>query len=138
MGNIIKRSLSRTNPAGEQSRKVVPNHTVPGNTSARHHPNGSYLTNRVKTTKYTVWSFVPKNLFEQFHRFANLYFLFIVLLNFVPSVNAVAPGLAVLPVAAVLLVTAIKDGYEDYRRYRLDKKVNHLPCRVYSRYECIL
>ena len=43
---------------------------------------------RIKTTKYTIWSFLPKNLFEQFHRFANLYFLFIVLLNWAPEINA--------------------------------------------------
>ena len=50
-------------------------------TSDSAHPNHQYLDNYVRTTKYTLLSFLPKNLFEQFHRFANLYFLFIVLLN---------------------------------------------------------
>ena len=50
-------------------------------TSDSSHPNHQYLDNYVRTTKYTLLSFLPKNLFEQFHRFANLYFLFIVLLN---------------------------------------------------------
>ena len=47
-----------------------------------------FFSFRIKTTKYTIWSFLPKNLFEQFHRFANLYFLFIVLLNWAPEINA--------------------------------------------------
>jgi phospholipid-translocating ATPase len=29
----------------------------------------------VRTSKYTLWSFVPRNLSEQFRRVANLYFL---------------------------------------------------------------
>lgn len=31
--------------------------------------------NRVKSTKYTIWTFLPLNLLEQFRRIANFYFL---------------------------------------------------------------
>lgn len=31
--------------------------------------------NRIKSTKYTILSFLPKNLLEQFRRIANFYFL---------------------------------------------------------------
>lgn len=31
--------------------------------------------------QYTVWNFVPKNLFEQFRRIANFYFLIIFLVQ---------------------------------------------------------
>uniref|UniRef100_A0A2K5D327 Phospholipid-transporting ATPase n=1 Tax=Aotus nancymaae TaxID=37293 RepID=A0A2K5D327_AOTNA len=65
--------------------------------------------NRLKTSKYTLLSFLPKNLFEQFHRLANVYFVFIALLNFVPAVNAFQPGLALAPVLFILAVTAFKD-----------------------------
>ncbi|NXQ85276.1 AT10A ATPase, partial [Nyctibius grandis] len=92
-------------------------------------------SNRLKTTKYTVLSFLPKNLFEQFHRLANVYFVFIALLNFVPAVNAFQPELALAPVLFILAVTAIKDLWEDYSRYRSDKEINHTECLVYSRNE---
>uniref|UniRef100_A0A665VSN8 Phospholipid-transporting ATPase n=1 Tax=Echeneis naucrates TaxID=173247 RepID=A0A665VSN8_ECHNA len=98
-------------------------------------PNGHYANNKIKTTKYTVLSFLPKNLFEQFHRFANVYFVFIALLNFVPVVNAFQPELALAPVVFILSVTAIKDLWEDYRRHRSDKEINHMDCLVYSRAE---
>lgn len=91
------------------------------------------VDNRLKTTKYTLLSFLPKNLFEQFHRLANVYFVFIALLNFVPAVNAFQPGLALAPVLFILAVTAIKDLWEDYSRHRSDHEINNLGCLVYSR-----
>ena len=48
----------------------------------------SALTPRsIRTTKYTLLTFLPRNLFEQFHRVANIYFLFIVILNWIPVVR---------------------------------------------------
>nr|XP_054307629.1 phospholipid-transporting ATPase VA isoform X2 [Pongo pygmaeus] len=91
--------------------------------------------NRLKTTKYTLLSFLPKNLFEQFHRPANVYFVFIALLNFVPAVNAFQPGLALAPVLFILAITAFRDLWEDYSRHRSDHKINHLGCLVFSREE---
>ncbi|XP_041438313.1 phospholipid-transporting ATPase VA isoform X2 [Xenopus laevis] len=96
-------------------------------------PNRHYAGNSIKTTKYTALSFLPKNLFEQFHRLANVYFVFIALLNFVPAVNAFKPELALAPVLFILAVTAIKDLWEDYRRYRSDKEINHMDCLVFCR-----
>uniref|UniRef100_A0A9L0RSI9 Phospholipid-transporting ATPase n=1 Tax=Equus caballus TaxID=9796 RepID=A0A9L0RSI9_HORSE len=89
--------------------------------------------NRLKTTKYTLLSFLPKNLFEQFHRVANVYFVFIAMLNFVPAVNAFQPGLTLAPVLFILAVTAFKDLWEDYSRHRSDHEINHLGCLVFSR-----
>lgn len=87
----------------------------------------------MKTSKYTVLSFIPKNLFEQLHRFANLYFVGIVILNFIPVVNAFQPGVSMVPVCAILTVTAIKDAWEDFRRYKSDKVINNRESLVYSR-----
>lgn len=96
-------------------------------------PSRPHASNRLKTTKYSVISFLPKNLFEQFHRFANVYFVFIALLNFVPVVGAFQPELALAPVVFILAVTAFKDLWEDYRRYRSDQEINHMDCLIYCR-----
>uniref|UniRef100_A0A8C0G3C0 ATPase phospholipid transporting 8B3 n=1 Tax=Chelonoidis abingdonii TaxID=106734 RepID=A0A8C0G3C0_CHEAB len=37
--------------------------------------------NTIKTAKYNALTFLPLNLYEQFHRLANLYFLFVILLQ---------------------------------------------------------
>lgn len=44
-------------------------------------PNNNYPRNKIRTAKYTPLSFVPKNLWFQFHNIANIYFLLVVILN---------------------------------------------------------
>ncbi|XP_004681541.1 PREDICTED: probable phospholipid-transporting ATPase VD [Condylura cristata] len=97
--------------------------------------SGTYVNNRIRTTKYTLLNFVPRNLFEQFHRVANLYFLFLVVLNWVPLVEAFQKEITMLPLVVVLTIIAIKDGLEDYRKYKIDKQINNLVTKVYSRRE---
>ncbi|XP_033015782.1 probable phospholipid-transporting ATPase VD isoform X2 [Lacerta agilis] len=92
-----------------------------------------YQNNRIRTTKYRLWNFVPKNIFEQFHRAANLYFLFIVLLNWVPVVEAFRKEITMIPLIVVLTIIAVKDAVEDYAKYQLDKKINNIVTQVYCR-----
>lgn len=94
---------------------------------------GSYKNNKIRTTKYSFLSFLPKNLFEQLHRFANVYFIFLAALNFVPVVEAFQAEISLVPILLVLTVTAIKDIWEDYRRFKSDHLINRLLCHVYSR-----
>ncbi|MGH0176901.1 UNVERIFIED_CONTAM: hypothetical protein FKN15_009317 [Acipenser sinensis] len=127
----------------KQSKKESKTRTVHSNllyscAKGDENPNRHYAHNNIKTTKYTLLSFLPKNLFEQFHRFANVYFVFIALLNFVPIVNAFQPELALAPVVFILSVTALKDLWEDYRRHRSDKEINHMDCLVYCRIASLL
>lgn len=127
-----KRSSSRrgTSSRSYPTRVIEPIHLF-SETPQFSHSSAVFVSNRIKTTKYTIWSFLPKNLFEQFHRFANLYFLFIVLLNWAPEINAFGKEVAMLPVLFVLGVTAIKDAYEDRRRYLSDNEINNQTCRVF-------
>uniref|UniRef100_A0A8C3LRP7 Phospholipid-transporting ATPase n=1 Tax=Chrysolophus pictus TaxID=9089 RepID=A0A8C3LRP7_CHRPC len=94
-----------------------------------------YMNNKIRTTKYTLLNFIPRNLFEQFHRVANLYFLFLVVLNWVPLVEAFQKEITMLPLIAVLTIIALKDGLEDYSKYKMDKQINNLLTKVYSRKE---
>ncbi|XP_051504011.1 phospholipid-transporting ATPase VD-like isoform X3 [Myxocyprinus asiaticus] len=93
----------------------------------------TYSSNKVRTTKYTFLSFIPKNVFEQLHRFANVYFLFLGALNFVPVVNAFQPEISIIPIILVMTITAVKDLWEDQRRRNSDQQVNNCLCDVYDR-----
>ncbi|OAD03030.1 hypothetical protein MUCCIDRAFT_126583, partial [Mucor lusitanicus CBS 277.49] len=84
----------------------------------------SYVPNRIRTAKYTPLSFIPKNLFEQFRNIANLYFLFLVILQCIPLFGVTEPGVSAIPLIVILIITAIKDGIEDAKRNQSDQKVN--------------
>ncbi|KAK3573893.1 hypothetical protein QTP86_032986 [Hemibagrus guttatus] len=92
-----------------------------------------YQGNNIRTTKYTLLSFIPMNLFQQFRRAANVYFLFLVLLNWVPVVEAFQKEITMIPLIVVLTVIAFKDAIEDYRRYCYDQRINNNLTHVYNR-----
>ncbi|XP_014233010.1 probable phospholipid-transporting ATPase VD isoform X2 [Trichogramma pretiosum] len=117
-------------------RIIRPSHLPPPKTLRPQQPPPlqiGVIDNRIRTTKYNALNFLPRNLMEQFHRVANLYFIFIVLLNWVPAINAFGKEIAMIPVLFVLGVTALKDFVEDRRRLASDKRVNNSTCRVYIR-----
>ncbi|PKU66450.1 phospholipid-transporting ATPase 1 [Dendrobium catenatum] len=86
--------------------------------------------NSIRTAKYSILTFLPRNLFEQFHRVAYIYFLVIAILNQLPQLAVFGRGASILPLAFVLFVTAIKDAYEDYRRHRSDLIENNRTAQV--------
>ncbi len=69
-----------------------------------------YKSNRIITSKYNIITFLPKNLFEQFKRIANFYFLTNVIIQFCIPNPPTSPYGAVVPLIVVILVTAIKQG----------------------------
>ncbi|KAF9939651.1 hypothetical protein BGZ67_009128 [Mortierella alpina] len=91
-------------------------------------PRYKYPTNNIKTTKYTLVTFLPVNLLFQFKRFYNVYFLCAAI--FVCAEPSLSPVTEILPLTLVLTITAIKDALEDYRRYQQDKRSNSLECTL--------
>uniref|UniRef100_A0A8D1NAC4 Phospholipid-transporting ATPase n=2 Tax=Sus scrofa TaxID=9823 RepID=A0A8D1NAC4_PIG len=76
--------------------------------------------------QYTFWNFIPKNLFEQFRRIANFYFLIIFLVQLIID-TPTSPVTSGLPLFFVITVTAIKQGYEDWLRHKADSAMNQCP-----------
>ncbi|KAH9832873.1 phospholipid-translocating P-type ATPase [Rhodofomes roseus] len=89
-----------------------------------------FATNQHITAKYSIITFLPRNLLEQFRRVANIFFLAIAILQFFPIFPTISPGLAILPLLIVLAITALKDGYEDFKRHQADHAVNRSQTRV--------
>ncbi|EAN94549.1 phospholipid-transporting ATPase-like protein, putative [Trypanosoma cruzi] len=87
-------------------------------------PSMEYCDNTVKSSKYTLLTFLPANLFEQFHRPINLYFLLLTALQFTPSVAPVSPFTSLVPLTIAFLITAIKEGIDDWYRHKLDDECN--------------
>ena len=64
--------------------------------------------NSIRTAKYTVLSFLPVNLFQQFTRVANMYFLFIAFLQLIPGLSPTSWVTTVGPLCFVLFINGIK------------------------------
>ncbi|EOA14661.1 hypothetical protein CARUB_v10027927mg [Capsella rubella] len=80
--------------------------------------------NRISNRKYTLWNFLPKNLWEQFSRFMNQYFLLIACLQLWSLITPVNPASTWGPLIFIFAVSASKEAWDDYHRYLSDKKAN--------------
>ncbi|XP_064618888.1 phospholipid-transporting ATPase ID-like isoform X5 [Lineus longissimus] len=84
-----------------------------------------YANNYISTSKYNFLTFVPKNLFEQFQRIANAYFLGLLILQLIPWISSLTPLTTIIPLVGVLMLTAAKDAFDDIQRHRSDNRVNN-------------
>ena len=78
------------------------------------------------TSKYTVWNFLFRNLFEQFSRIANFVFLLVTLVQLIPGVSPFNIWSTLTPLIFILLVTALKEAWEDYGRHKADAITNNI------------
>ncbi|XP_010876009.2 probable phospholipid-transporting ATPase IM [Esox lucius] len=89
-----------------------------------------YANNAIKTSKYNIFTFLPLNLFEQFQRLANAYFLFLLCLQLIPDISSLSWFTTVVPLVLVLAMTMAKDGSDDINRHRCDRQVNNRKVEV--------
>lgn len=89
-----------------------------------------YVDNHVSTAKYNVVTFLPKFLFEQFSKFANVFFLFTAILQQIPGLSPTNKYTTIGPLIVVLMVSAGKEMVEDYRRKQADSALNNSKTKV--------
>lgn len=75
-----------------------------------------YPNNYVSTTKYNLITFLPRALFEQFRRVANLYFLLAAILSVTP-LAAFNPVSVIAPLVFVIGISMLKEAIEDWHRF---------------------
>ncbi|CAG8628663.1 21090_t:CDS:2 [Gigaspora rosea] len=88
-----------------------------------------FLHNRISTTKYNFFTFLPKFLYEQFSKYANMFFLFTACIQQIPYVSPTNPFTTLGTLIVVLTATAFKEILEDYKRHRSDSEVNQRKCK---------
>lgn len=92
-----------------------------------------YPKNVIRNQKYSVFTFIPKVLFEQFKFFLNLYFLVMALSQFIPEIRIGYLYTYWGPLGFVIFVTMCREALDDYRRYRRDKEANSQKFRKLTR-----
>ncbi|KAG0130770.1 hypothetical protein HOY82DRAFT_486269 [Tuber indicum] len=91
---------------------------------------GKYVDNHISTAKYNIATFIPKFLYEQFSKYANLFFLFTAALQQIPNISPTNKYTTIGPLIVVLLVSAGKELVEDWKRKTQDKELNRSKARV--------
>ncbi|KAL0839951.1 hypothetical protein ABMA28_016563 [Loxostege sticticalis] len=104
----------------QQNRVIFINHPQPQ----------KFASNSISTAKYSVPSFIPLFLFEQFRRYSNCFFLLIALLQQIPDVSPTGRWTTLTPLILILSVSAIKEIVEDFKRHRADDETNRRQVEV--------
>jgi len=87
-----------------------------------------YRGNQIITSHYTATNFVPMNVFEQFCQPANIYFLFLSVLQTLPRITTTHHmPFMLLPLTCIVCVNMMKDAVLDWRRHKSDKEENERP-----------
>ncbi|KAF8813752.1 Ca-transporting ATPase [Phlegmacium glaucopus] len=95
--------------------------------------NAEYCSNFVSTSKYNLATFLPKFLFEQFSKYANLFFLFTACIQQIPGVSPTNQYTTIAPLAVVLMASAFKEVQEDMKRHQSDSELNARKAKVLTR-----
>lgn len=96
--------------------------------------------NAIFTSKYTLLTFFPIAIREQFRRNGNLYFLCMGCLMFLGEYTeifktSVSPWTTLGPLAIVISISLCQEAVSDWKRHRSDHLTNHAPCVVLRRVE---
>ena len=96
-----------------------------------------FKDNTISTTKYNAFTFLPKALLYQFIRLANIYFVFIAIIQSIPIISPLGPATAIAPLVFVLTVSLIREAVEDLKRRKLDNEQNSNEVEIYKEGEWI-
>ncbi|KAF1657217.1 Phospholipid-transporting ATPase IK, partial [Aptenodytes patagonicus] len=89
-----------------------------------------YAGNAIKTAKYNIFTFLPLNLYEQFHRMANVYFVFVIVLQTFPEISTLPWYTLLFPLSCLLTIRGLRDLIDDVGRHQSDRNINSRPCEI--------
>jgi len=92
-----------------------------------------YCNNGIRTCQYTLLTFFPLALLNQFKTAFNWFFLIFVILSCIPILSDSSIVANVGPFLIILLISLVREAIEDYRKYSNDKKSNNTTVLIYKR-----
>ncbi|PQE14683.1 hypothetical protein CJF31_00007657 [Rutstroemia sp. NJR-2017a BVV2] len=94
-----------------------------------------YVPNTIRSSRYTLWNFIPRQLLFQFSKLANAYFLLVSVLQMVPGLSPTGSYTTIAPLLVFVTISMSKEGYDDFRRYKLDQVENNNDTLVLHAYK---
>ncbi|KAI5150324.1 phospholipid-translocating ATPase [Nematocida ausubeli] len=95
-------------------------------------PVEKYPKNIICNQKYSLLTFIPLVFAQQLKHFLNIFFMTVMVLQGFPPVRVSHPLTSVFPWALVQIFVYIKEGMDDYKRYKRDKEANDKQCTRYT------
>lgn len=84
----------------------------------------AYPGNSIRSNRYTPYTFFPRQLFAQFSKLANFYFLCFAVMQLIPGLSTTGNYTNIIPLMIFVSISVAKEGYDDYRRHLLYKNEN--------------
>ena len=91
-----------------------------------------YGDNGIRTCQYTILTFLPLALINQFKSGFNWFFLIYNIIVCIPQLSDLDPLAEVAPFIVVLILNLIKEAIEDFRKYNNDKKANNSSVLIFK------
>ncbi|TYZ66898.1 hypothetical protein PybrP1_002072 [[Pythium] brassicae (nom. inval.)] len=99
------------------------------------HLKPSFVSNGIRTSKYTWLNFFPLCLMQEFRRSANFYFLIIAILQSIPVISPLTPFTAIAPLVIVISISLIREAFEDQKKRASDAQINRQSVVVVRNFE---
>ena len=80
--------------------------------------------NKIKSTHYTPWTFVPIVLLLQYKNVVVCFYTFNSIMQSIPAISTNSPMASLIPTIFIILVGMGKELYLEIRRWREDKRIN--------------
>ncbi|QLG72431.1 hypothetical protein HG535_0D01390 [Zygotorulaspora mrakii] len=89
-----------------------------------------YCKNRITSSRYTVYTFFPRQIYAQFSKIANAYFFLVAILQMVPGWSTTGTYTTIIPLCVFMSISMAREAWDDFRRHRLDKEENEKEAEV--------
>ena len=91
-----------------------------------------FCGNSIRTSQYTLYSFLPLAIINQYKTPFNWFFLIQAIIDCIPAISSVNRTTTIMPIVIVLMISLIREAVEDYRKYSNDKLANETMVSIYK------
>lgn len=83
-----------------------------------------YVSNTITSSKYNIYTFLPKQLRAQFSKLANCYFMVVAIMQMIPSWSTTGQFTTIIPLMIFMSISIAREGFDDWKRHTHDKEEN--------------
>ncbi|GEQ68131.1 hypothetical protein JCM33374_g1798 [Metschnikowia sp. JCM 33374] len=84
-----------------------------------------YCPNTITSSRYTLYSFLPKQLKAQFSKLANCYFMVVAIMQMIPSWSTTGKFTTIVPLMIFMSISMAREALDDWKRHGHDKEENN-------------